>query len=289
MSAIVLAGFSNSGKSTSLRFLPPKETFIFNVNNKQLAIPGFKKNYRKLTKEVVFDENGKPIIIKKNGKDIEKKVWVGNYYQSDDYEKANKVISIVNTLKYIHYFVIDDINYLLGQDTMSMATVSSYDKYSKFAYNYNSIIHSLMNMREDIQVIITSHLMKDEDSGYIRMISNSRLLDKSINLDGLFNYIIYAEKLVDELNDTVKYVFRTRTLGNDTCRSTYGCFKDLYIKPDIKACIDHINAFEAGDIEPEYYDDEDILPATKKEEKPKDDKPEKDEKNVNVDGDDLEI
>lgn len=84
------------------------------------------------------------------------------------------------------------------------------------------------------------------------MPDNQKFLDKQLVLDGMFNYIIYCEKLVDEIEGTVKYVYRTRTLGNDTCRSTSGCFKDLYIEPNIKKCIDRINAFENGDEEPEY-------------------------------------
>lgn len=253
MSVLVIAGFSNSGKSTSLRYLNPSETFIINVNNKQLAIPGFRKNYTKLHKEPILDEKGNQVINKTTKKpDIK---WIGNYYQSDNYGKLHTVLNIVDNspfLSHIKYLVVDDINYLMGQDTMSMATTASRDKYSTFAYNYNNMLHRLMSMREDLQVIIISHLQKDEDTGAIRLISNSKFLDKQLVLDGMFNYIIYCEKLVDEIEGTVKYVYRTRTLGNDTCRSTSGCFKDLYIEPNIKKCIDRINAFENGDEEPEY-------------------------------------
>lgn len=253
MSVLVIAGFSNSGKSTSLRYLNPGETFIINVNNKQLAIPGFRKNYTKLHKEFILDEKGNQVINKKTKNPDFK--WVGNYYQSDNYGKLHTVLNIVDNssyLSHIKYLVVDDINYLMGQDTMSMATTASRDKYSTFAYNYNNMLHRLMSMREDLQVIIISHLQKDEDTGAIRLISNSKFLDKQLVLDGMFNYIIYCEKLVDEIEGTVKYVYRTRTLGNDTCRSTSGCFKNLYIEPNIKKCIDRINAFENGDEEPEY-------------------------------------
>lgn len=253
MSVLVIAGFSNSGKSTSLRYLNPSETFIINVNNKQLAIPGFRKNYTKLHKEPILDEKGNQVINKTTKKpDIK---WIGNYYQSDNYGKLHTVLNIVDNspfLSHIKYLVVDDINYLMGQDTMSMATTASRDKYSTFAYNYNNMLHRLMSMREDLQVIIISHLQKDEDTGATRLISNSKYLDKQLVLDGMFNYIIYCEKLVDEIEGTIKYVYRTRTLGNDTCRSTSGCFKDLYIEPNIKKCIDRINAFENGDEEPEY-------------------------------------
>lgn len=281
MSVIVLAGFSNSGKSTSLRYLPPKETFIINVNNKQLAIPGFKKNYSKLHKEEVLDEKGEPVMREVNGKMVPKKKWVGNYYQSDSYPKLHSVLDIVDRKNDVKYLVVDDINYLMGQDTMSMATTASRDKYSTFAYNYNNILHRLMSMRDDIQVIIVSHLQKDEDTGFTRLISNSKYLDKQLVLDGMFNYIIYAERIVDDLDGNVEYKFRTRTNGYDTCRSTSGCFKDLYIEPNIKACIDRINAFENGDEEPEYPDNAKPVEDKPKEEKPVENKP-KDDDDIDI-------
>ena len=48
---IVLAGFSNSGKSTSLKYLDSNETFIVSCTNKQLQIPGFRKKYKKVAIE----------------------------------------------------------------------------------------------------------------------------------------------------------------------------------------------------------------------------------------------
>lgn len=115
-----------------------------------------------------------------------------------------------------------------------------------------------------------------------------RMLDKNAPIDGMFSYILYAEKLVDEISDKVHYVFRTKSNGNDTCRSVYGCFKDKYIRPNMKEVIDHIEAFENGEIEP-YYPEDDwddsingvnftSTPNSKKEEKKKDDAGKKDEK-----------
>lgn len=285
MSVMVIAGFSNSGKSTSIRYLNPKETFIINVNNKQLAIPGFRKNYTKIHKVDILDKDGNPVINEKTKKPQFK--WEGNYYQSDNYTKLHNVLNIIDArheMAHIKYLVVDDINYLMGQDTMSMATTASRDKYSTFAYNYNNILHRLMTMRDDLQIIIISHLQKDEDTGMLRLISNSKFLDKQLVLDGMFNYIIYCEKIVDDVTGTVKYVYRTRTLGNDTCRSTSGCFKDLYIEPNIKKCIDRINAFENGDEEPEYPDN--VVSIESNDDKEKDNK---EEENKQEDSNDIDI
>ena len=75
------------------------------------------------------------------------------------------------------------------------------------------------------------------------------MLTTQINLDGLFSYIIYAERYIDEVSGEVKYRFKTRTDGNDTCRSVAGCFKDKYIEPNMKYVIDTIEKFENGEDE----------------------------------------
>lgn len=74
-----------------------------------------------------------------------------------------------------------------------------------------------------------------------------KMLTSQINLDGLFSYIIYSERYVDDADGEVHYRFKTRTDGNDTCRSVEGCFEDKYIEPNLKTVLDTINKFENGD------------------------------------------
>ena len=45
---IGLAGLSGTGKSTSLRYLDYKSTFIISCTNKQLQISGFRRKYKKI-------------------------------------------------------------------------------------------------------------------------------------------------------------------------------------------------------------------------------------------------
>ena len=73
------------------------------------------------------------------------------------------------------------------------------------------------------------------------------MLSQQINLDGLFSYLLYAERYKDNESDEIKYRFKTRTDGNDTCRTIAGCFGDKYIEPNMKFVIDTINKFESGE------------------------------------------
>jgi hypothetical protein len=227
---IVLAGFSNSGKSTSLKYLDHSETFIVSCTNKQLQIPGFRKKYKKVA--------------------IEDKKLVGNWLVSNSYEKIHKILDIVNrTRPDIKTVVVDDINYCLSGEIMDNALVKGYEKFTMQAKNYYDLITSAGELRDDLTVVFISHIINDGtdiDPQY-KMYSSGKMLDKTVNIDGLFSYIIYSERYIDEATGEVGYRFKTRTDGNDTCRSVAGCFSEKYIEPNMQTIIDTINKFEEGE------------------------------------------
>lgn len=103
MSRVIgLGGFSGSGKSSSLKYLDPKTTFIISCTPKQLAIPGFRKNYIKLK--------------------VEDKSPVGNWYFSNEFNKVNLVFDIIDKkMLDTKVLVLDDANYLLSQEIMDRA------------------------------------------------------------------------------------------------------------------------------------------------------------------------
>ena len=224
---ICLAGLSNSGKSTSLKYLDPESTFIISCTNKQLQIPGFRKKYPKAK--------------------IADKKLVGNWFINNNYANITKMLQLISkTREDIKVVVLDDANYLLSNETFRNANIKGYDKFIALAKNYYDLIESCMNLREDLTVIFISHIENcgtDIDPSY-RLWTTGKMLTNAINLDGLFSYIIYAERYVDDGTDEVHYRFKTRTDGNDTCRSVAGCFADKYIEPNMKFVIDTINKFE---------------------------------------------
>ena len=231
MSNIIgLVGLSNSGKSTSLKYLNPEETFIISCTNKQLQIPGFRKKYPKISVD--------------NGK------LYGNWLVSNNYEQITKIMKVVSkTRPEIKVICLDDCNYLLSNETFQNALVKGYEKFSVMSKNYYDLIQTCQDLRDDLTVVFISHIENfgtDIDPEY-RMWTTGKMLTNQINLDGLFSYIIYAERYIDVSGDEVKYRFKTRTDGNDTCRSVAGCFEDKYIEPNMKLVIDTINEFENGE------------------------------------------
>ncbi len=229
-SVICLAGVSNSGKSTSLKYLDPKSTFIISCTNKQLQIPGFRKKYPKVT--------------------IEGNKLNGNWYVNSNYNQIETALTVVSkTRPEIKVICIDDANYLLSAETFNNALVKGYEKFSVLAKNYYDLIQFCQELRDDITVVFITHLENygTELEPLYRMWTTGKMLVTQVNLDGLFSYIIYSERFIDEISGEVKYRFKTKTDGNDTCRSVEGCFEEKYIEPNMKLVIDTINKFENGE------------------------------------------
>lgn len=138
-SLICLAGASNSGKSTSLKYLNPEETFIISCTNKQLQIPGFRKKYPKI--------------------EIKDKKLTGNWMVSNNYTNINKTLEIVSkTRPEIKTVVIDDANYLLSNETFQNALVKGYEKFSVLAKNYYDLIQYCQGLRDDLLIVFVSHI-----------------------------------------------------------------------------------------------------------------------------------
>lgn len=143
--------------------------------------------------------------------------------------------------------VIDDLNYCLSGEIMENALTKGYEKFTVQAKNYYDLIMKAHNLREDLTVVLVSHIINDgtDMDPQLKLYTSGKMLDKTVNIDGLFSYIIYSERFVNE-NDEVEYRFKTRTDGNDTCRSVAGCFEEKYIAPNLQYVIDTINKFENG-------------------------------------------
>lgn len=136
---ISLAGLSNSGKSTSLKYLDPQETFIISCTNKQLQIPGFRKKYPKITVE--------------DGK------LLGNWLVSNNYTQIEKIMKAVSkTRPEIKIICIDDCNYLLSNEIFANVMTKGYEKFNILAKNYYDLIQTCQDLRDDLTVVFISHI-----------------------------------------------------------------------------------------------------------------------------------
>ena len=156
--------------------------------------------------------------------------------------------AVSKTRPEVKIICIDGCNYLLSNEIFANVMTKGYEKFNILAKNYYDLIQTCQELRDDLTVVFISHIenIGTEIDPEYRLWTTGKMLSNQINLDGLFSYIIYSERYVDDKDDQVKYRFKTRTDGNDTCRSVAGCFEDKYIEPNMKLVIDRINEFENG-------------------------------------------
>lgn len=202
---VLIIGESGTGKSTSIRSLNAKETFIINVLNKPLPFRGYKKNYIPLSADGLS----------------------GNYYSSDDYSTIQRVINLVNTKRLeIKNLILDDFQYLMAHEFMKRALERGYDKFSEIAKNAHGLLKILPTLRDDLDVFILTHADINEN-GKMKIKTIGKMLDEKITIEGMYATVLQTE-LVDG-----KYSFITQGDTRHIAKSPMGMFEDRNIPNDL--------------------------------------------------------
>ena len=139
-----IVGPSASGKSPSLRNLPPEATFIISPSKSELPIPGFAKKYKKV------DSKGRN----------------GNFYMTKELKKMAKLVNIVGTddhHKHIKYLVIEDITHFFNAMTLSNSFRSqnsgnaAWARWGDFGSEVYQALFGHEDFRDDLWVITMFH------------------------------------------------------------------------------------------------------------------------------------
>ena len=199
---VLVIGQSGSGKSTSLRNLDPKSTFIINVLDKPLPFRAFKKNYNATSK---------------------------NYYSTSDWAKVVNCIERVNKERPdITTLVIDDWQYILAYEFMNRVSERGFDKFSELANHGWSTINACLGTRPTLTNFILAH--SDVDStGRSKCKTIGKLLDEKITIEGMFTTVLHS-RVVDG-----QYLFQTQYDGEFLAKSPMGMFEEFLIPNDLVA------------------------------------------------------
>lgn len=215
---ICVAGESGSGKTTSLRNLDSKTTFIIDADRKGLSWRGWKKQYNRENK---------------------------NYLQTSDMEVISKVvgsIGVSENYRHIKTLVIDTLNTIMVDDEMKRSKEKGFDKWVDLAACVWDLVAKINLLRDDLAVICLAHTQTERDeSGFMftRLKTNGKKLDK-LCLESKFTTVLLA-KCVDG-----KYVFETNS-KNSTAKSPMGAFDSFEIDNDISVVIKKLRTFEKGE------------------------------------------
>lgn len=222
-----IVGNSGTGKSTSIRTLDPKSTFIINVARKPLPFRGAKKNYTPLTK------------------DGDK--WVGNLYNTSDVNQIANVLKMINAQRPdIQTVVIEDAQYIMAFEAMDRSAEKGYEKFTQMASNFYSVLKNAMNLRDDLKVFVLTHAENTGDAlnPSYKIKTIGKMIDSMITVEGLFTYVFFTDVVKGE-NDVPQYKLITQSDGTTTAKTPMGCFEELRIDNDLQYICNKIDEYNS--------------------------------------------
>lgn len=207
----MILGVSGTGKSASMRNCKSDKFALVNVAKKPLP---FKGNFAER-----YDGD--------------------NYQGAANFMKKCKAKSIV----------IDDAQYLMGNEFMRRVTERGFDKFSEMAQNMWKLLNFInQDLPADKIVYLLGHIERDQD-GNEKFKTMGKLIDQCINVEGTCT-IVLKTHVADG-----QYSFLTQNSGHDTVKSPIGMFPSFAIDNDLNYVDEKIrNYYEIG----EFLSDEDI-------------------------------
>jgi len=133
----MVIGPSGTGKSSSLRNLDPKETFVINVANKPLPFKSFKRHYKPFTSDT--KETGNLL-------------------------NESRSVAIIKVLQYIDakrpeikQIIIDDSGYTMAFESMDRIKEKGFEKFTELAQNFYLLLKTGASLRDDLKVFLFGH------------------------------------------------------------------------------------------------------------------------------------
>jgi hypothetical protein len=216
---IGIVGATGTGKSTSVKHLDPKETYIINVAKKELPFKGAEKLYNAEAK---------------------------NYKEVDD---ANEITRLLKTISdkapHIKNIIIEDSNYIMGFNMLARATEIGFTKFTIMAKDMVELFREARRLRDDLKVFYFTHPETIEDSGEIigyKIKTAGKLIDNQIVLEGLLTICLYTH--VEESKDgTATYNFVTNRFKKYPAKSPDGMFADIRIPNNLQQVVNSIDEY----------------------------------------------
>lgn len=216
---IAIVGPTGTGKSTSIKYLDSKETYIINVAKKELPFKGSEKLYNPDNK---------------------------NYKEVDD---ANEITRLLKTISekapHIKNIIIEDSNYIMGFNLMEKATETGFTKFTLMARDMVDLFRTARKLRDDLKIFYFSHPETVEDGGEIigyKIKTAGKMIDSQIGLEGLFTVCLYTH--VEEAKDGVcTYNFVTNRFKKYPAKSPDGMFTDIKVPNNLQLVADTIDEY----------------------------------------------
>jgi hypothetical protein len=212
---IGIVGETGTGKSTAIKHLDPKETYIINVAKKELPFKGSEKLYNAENK---------------------------NYKEVDDPVEVTRLLKTISEkAPHIKNVVIEDSNYLMGFRMVEKATEVGYTKFSVMAKDMVDMFRTARRLRDDLVSFYFSHPETIEDGGEIigyKIKTAGKLIDNQVLLEGLLTVCLYTD--VEDTKDGANYSFLTNRYRKRPAKSPDGMFESIKIPNNLQLVKDAI-------------------------------------------------
>ena len=223
---ILYQGPSGSGKTSSIRNLNPETTYIITPNTKGLSLPGASKNY----------QFGK------------------NMLRTSEINHLAGCIQQISAAEHIKTLIIEDFTHFFSARIFSSAFLSqdsgnaAFQRWQEFGADvFQAMFSEADKLREDLDIVFLHHT-ELKDTGEIGFKSPGNLLDKAIDVPSYFTYIFHG--VLQQEGDDTFYRMQTNKAAGRAAKTPVGSFPDLYIPNDLKAVLDRIADYKAGNIDP---------------------------------------
>lgn len=210
---VIIMGESGSGKSTSIKSLDPKETFIINTLGKRLPFKGSNSLYNADNKNIV---------------------------QLNEWDKVTAyLMNIHKNAPHIHNIVIDDAIYIMRTEFFNRTKEKTYDKYNDLADHFRQIISTCSMLRNDLNVFMLLHTETLESEGSIigyKTSSVGKLLDKMYNPVENVTIVLFAKPKFDDKGNPEFGFYTHKKLLNGIelpSKTPDGMFEEDFIPNDL--------------------------------------------------------
>lgn len=156
---------------------------------------------------------------------------------TDNYEKITKGLSACKAAS----IAIDDAGYLMTNQFMrghasKGAGNAIFSFYNDIGDSFWRLIEAAKALPPEKLVYFIMHTDTD-DFGNIKPKTIGKMLDEKVCVEGLFTIVLHSKY------DDGRYIFATRTDGNDVAKTPMGMFDDAEIDNDLKLVDDTIREY----------------------------------------------